>query len=75
MPAAIRVLCRTILPLDIDAHVEALRLAEQHGFAMFDALMVASALRAGCTMLWSEDMQHGPTIDGTLRIVDPFREA
>jgi predicted nucleic acid-binding protein len=70
--AAVRTLCRTILPVDIDTHGDALRIAERHGYAIFDALMIAAALRAGCTVLYSEDMQDGMTIDARLRIVDPF---
>ena len=30
------------------------------------------ALALGCTVLYSEDMQHGQVIEGLLRIVDPF---
>ena len=71
--AAIRVVCPAIVPIDVDIHEAALRLAERHGFAMFDALMIAAALQAGSTTLWSEDMQHGMVIDGKLRIVNPFR--
>jgi predicted nucleic acid-binding protein len=71
--AAIRVLCPTILPIDIDTHTAALRLAERHDFAIFDALVVATALQAGSDTLWSEDMQHGMTVDGRLRIRNPFR--
>jgi predicted nucleic acid-binding protein len=70
--AAIREVCSLILPLGLDTHETGLRLAERHGFAFFDALMVASALEAGSTTLWSEDMQHGMVIDGRLRITNPF---
>jgi predicted nucleic acid-binding protein len=72
--AAIRIVCRTILPVDIETHADALRVAERHGYTMFDALMIAAALRARCTVLYSEDMQDGMTIGGRLRIVDPFRD-
>ena len=44
--AAIRTLCRTILPMDIETHADALRIAERHGYTIFDALMIAAALRA-----------------------------
>src|SRR5258705_13901811 len=47
--AVIRDLCPIILPIDVDTHEAALRLAERHGFAMFDALMVAAALQSGST--------------------------
>jgi predicted nucleic acid-binding protein len=71
--ADIRALCATVVPIDLDMHGTALRLAERHGFAMFDALMIAAALQCGSTTLWSEDMQDGVLIDGTLRIANPFR--
>ena len=71
--AAIRALCPTILSIEINTHTAALRLAERHGFAIFDALVVAAALQGGSDTLWSEDMQHGMVIDGTLRILNPFR--
>jgi predicted nucleic acid-binding protein len=71
--AVIRDLCPVVVPIDLDTHEAALRLAERYGFAMFDALMVATALQAGSTTLWSEDMQDGMLIDGKLRIANPFR--
>lgn len=70
---AIRSLCRAIVPLDIATHDDALVIAEQRGYGIFDALIVAAALRAGCDTLWSEDIQDGAVIDGRLRIVNPFR--
>ena len=72
--AAIRIVCRPIVPIDIDTHADALRLAERHGFSIFDALMIAAALRTGCDALLSEDLQHGMVIDGRLRVVNPFRD-
>jgi predicted nucleic acid-binding protein len=73
--AAIRTLCRAILPVDLEIHADGLRIAERYDYAIFDALMIAAALRAGCTVLYSEDMQDGMTIDRRLRIVDPYRGA
>jgi len=72
--AAIRTVCRTILPEDIETHADALRMAERYGYTIFDALMIAAALRARCTVLYSEDMHDGMAIDRRLRIVDPFRD-
>lgn len=73
--SAIRTLCRAVRPLDLETHRDALRLAERYGYAIFDALIIAAALRAGCDVLFSEDLQDGMLIDRRLRIVDPFREA
>jgi predicted nucleic acid-binding protein len=73
--AAVRTVCPAILSIDVETHVEALHVAERYGFAIFDALMIASALQAGSKTLWSEDMQDGMVIDGRLRISNPFRNA
>lgn len=44
-----------------------------YGFAFYDSLIVAAALEAGCTRLFSEDLQHGQQIE-SLRIENPFLE-
>lgn len=65
----------TVHPLTLEIHETGLELAERHGLSTFDAMIVASALHAGCDTLWSEDMQHGMTLDEGLRIVNPFQVA
>lgn len=70
---AITTLARTVHPLDLATHRDAVRLAERHGFSFYDALIVASALRSGCAVLHSEDLQHGLVVEGRLRVDNPFR--
>jgi predicted nucleic acid-binding protein len=70
--ADIRTLCRTIVSLNLETHSNALRVAEHQGYAIFNALIVASAPGAGCDTLSSEGMQDGAGIDGRLRIANPF---
>jgi predicted nucleic acid-binding protein len=53
---------------DILAAIDLHRL---HGFSLWDALVVRAATRSGCSVLYSEDLQHGRRIDG-LEIVNPF---
>lgn len=60
-----------IVPLTSDTHAAALVLARDHGLAFYDALIIASAIEAGCDTLYSEDMQHGRSIGG-LAIVNLF---
>ena len=48
------------------------QLITHHNFSMWDSLIVASALNASCTTLYSEDMQHGQIVHGTLTILNPF---
>ena len=62
-------------PLTVETHETGLELAERHGFATYDAMIVAAALQAGCDTLWSEDMKDGLQVDGRLRIVNPFATA
>jgi predicted nucleic acid-binding protein len=69
---AIRVLARAIHPVDIESHSRAVVLAQRYGFSFYDALIIASAQIAQCEILYSEDLQHGQTIDG-LTIANPFR--
>ena len=52
-------------------YVEALRLAGQYRLSWYDCLIVAAALQGECSVLYSEDLQHGQKI-GDLRIEDPF---
>jgi predicted nucleic acid-binding protein len=72
---AIRTLVVAVLPIDMDTHADGLRVAERDGYGIFDALLIASALRAGCGTLWSEDMRDGMVIDARLRIANPLRAA
>jgi predicted nucleic acid-binding protein len=70
---AIRIFCPSILPITVDTHSEALRIAERYRYSIYDALVIASALQAKSDTLWSEDMQDGIVIDDRLRIANPFR--
>jgi predicted nucleic acid-binding protein len=72
---AIGTLARAIHPIDLETHTDALALARRHGLSFYDALIVASALRARCEILYSEDMHDGMAIDGRLQIVNPFEES
>jgi predicted nucleic acid-binding protein len=58
--------------LAVQTHDVGRALAERYGLSIYDAMIVASALVAGCTTLWSEDMQDGLVVEGQLRIVNPF---
>lgn len=60
-------------PPDVATHNEAVNLATRDGIAFYDALIVASALGAGCDVLLTEDMQDGRVIEGRLTICNPFR--
>jgi predicted nucleic acid-binding protein len=68
----IRVLCPDIRLLDLRTHALGLEMARLHRFSVWDAMIVAAALVAGCETLYSEDMHAGLVVDGRLTIVNPF---
>lgn len=70
--AAIRTLCPSPVPLTVETHEAALRIATQYGYHIYDALIAAAALEAECSTLYSEDLQDGQVIDGRLTVRNPF---
>ncbi len=73
--AIVRRLCARVLPLDDATHAFALALASRSNLSFFDAVMLASAVQGGCSTFWSEDMEDGHRIEGTLTIRNPFLRA
>lgn len=61
-----------LVVLDVEDVLAAIDLHRLHQVSFWDALIVRAAKEGGCSILYSEDLQHGRAIDG-VRIVDPFR--
>jgi len=51
--------------------MRAIEMHQQHRLEFWDAMVVQAALEAGCSLLYTEDMQHGRKFAG-LQIVNPF---
>lgn len=69
--AGVRALC-PVEELTLQTHEVGRALAQRYGFSVYDSMIVAAALIAGCDTLWSEDMQDGLLVEGRLRIANPF---
>jgi predicted nucleic acid-binding protein len=69
---AFLVLCPSPIPVTLEIHEAARAIAEKNGFNIYDALVVAAALDAGCATLYSEDFQDGQKIEGKLTVRNPF---
>ncbi len=67
----IRSVCK-VFPLTVESHILGLQLAEQYQLAIYDAMIVSTALIADCSVLWSEDMQHGLRINQRVVVQNPF---
>ena len=55
-----------------ETYLQGFDLVAKYDFQIFDAIIVASALEAGCNILYTEDMQHGLVVENQLQIVNPF---
>lgn len=53
--------------------LHALEIQQSYRYSYYDSLIIATALEASCTVLYTEDMQHGQSID-ELVITNPFKE-
>ena len=61
----------SVEPLTLAVQQQAVRLAQDTGFTIYDATIVASAQAAGCDTLYTEDLQHGQRIGG-LQVCNPY---
>jgi predicted nucleic acid-binding protein len=61
-----------IHPIQISDCIKALSIAKRYKFSYWDSLIVAAARNSGCSLLYTEDMQSGQTIEEKLTIINPF---
>ena len=53
--------------------LKAVRLHRRYKIQWWDAMILASAIETGCSILWSEDLNDGQRIS-TLTVRNPFRD-
>jgi len=61
------------VPASLSLYRRTLDLQARYRYGFYDSLIIAAALDAGCTLLYSEDLQDGQRIEG-LTIRNPFVE-
>lgn len=63
-------------PVQVDSEMilRAIDRAAQSKISIWDATIVEAAVRAGCSLLYTEDLQNGWEVDGQLRVVNPFAD-
>lgn len=70
--STLRAAC-SVKPLDIETHELGLDIAEQYLHSFYDSLIIAAALRSGCSVLYTEDLHDGHRIE-QLVLRNPFIE-
>ena len=63
-----------VVQSSIELFGAALGIHTRHRISRHDSLIVAAASEASCSVLFTEDLQHGAKING-VRIENPFRAA
>lgn len=58
---------------DVNLYQDALEIMDSTHYGFYDSLILASAVKGECSMLYSEDFQEGQVIKG-VRVVNPFLE-
>lgn len=71
---ALGVICSLceVAALTVEVHELGLSLAARYRLSIYDAMIAAAALLAGCDTLYSEDMHDGLCLEGRLTVVNPF---
>ena len=64
----------TVEPLTSEIHDLGIALAQKHALSVYDAMIVAAGLLAGCDTVLSEDMQDGFRLSDRITISNPFAE-
>jgi predicted nucleic acid-binding protein len=63
----------TVIEFSLNIFESASDIRSRYNFSFWDGLIVACALSARASILYSEDMQDGLIVAGQLEIVNPFK--
>lgn len=61
-----------IFSINFETYQKAKQIREQHQVSFWDSLIIAAALLANCTVLYSEDMHHELIIEDKIKIINPL---
>lgn len=62
-----------ICAVDKNTVQRSFEIIDKYKYSTWDSLIIASALIAGCSELYSEDLNDGQVIEGVLKISNPFK--
>jgi len=58
--------------IDLDIIYFSWEIRKKYFFSLWDGLIVSSALKNNCAILYTEDLQHNQLINGKIQIINPF---
>lgn len=69
LQTVLKPLCKVFASIEL--YEKTLEIIGKYNYTFYDSLMIAAALHADCSLLYSEDFQHSQQIEG-LMLVNPF---
>ncbi len=63
-----------IINFSEELFVVASKIRENYNISYYDSMIVSAGLKANATILYSEDMQHDLVVNGSLTIINPFKD-
>ncbi|MBN2012971.1 PIN domain-containing protein [candidate division KSB1 bacterium] len=60
-----------IIEIDYQIIIRAINISQNHQISYWDAMIIAAAQKAECSILFSEDLNHEQIIE-SIRIINPF---
>jgi len=61
-----------IAPMTADTVASALNIMTKYHFSYWDSLILAAAIQSMCSIVCTEDLQHGQQIENQITIINPF---
>ncbi len=63
-----------IINFSQELFVMASEIRENYNISYYDSMIVSAGLKADATVLYSEDMQDDLVVNGSLRVINPFKD-
>jgi predicted nucleic acid-binding protein len=61
-----------ILEIYLDTILQALKIQYKYKYSFYDSLIISTASENGCSIIFTEDLQHNQLIEKKVKIINPF---
>ncbi len=61
-----------VVLIDISLVWDTWNIREKYLFSYWDSMIIAAAIKRGCSILYSEDLQHDQLLENKMRIINSF---
>jgi predicted nucleic acid-binding protein len=61
-----------ILEIYLDTILQALKIQNKYKYSFYDSLIISTASENGCSIIFTEDLQHNQLIEKKVKIINPF---